>query len=124
MRGKLRPRVLIPAILFFIGAAMLAIPPFFRWYISDYDRYVEMIRGPFPFSYFGSAPVQLFSLGFFPIVFGLTFIILAMSLRFAAVGRPMPRSLTLAQGIALAISIGAIVLVLMAVLLPLLGALF
>lgn len=43
----------------FLGLLMVLSPLFFWWYVSDYDRYIAMIRGPFPFSHFGSGPLQL-----------------------------------------------------------------
>lgn len=46
-------------LLLFLGLLMVLSPLFFWWYVSDYDRYIAMIRGPFPFSHFGSGPLQL-----------------------------------------------------------------
>lgn len=43
-----------------IGSTFLASIPFLWWFIhGDYERYLWIINGPFPFSHMGSAPFQL-----------------------------------------------------------------
>lgn len=54
-----------------IGGISFLVPIGFWWYISDYDRYLAMIRGPYPFHRWGSSPVQLFSFGAGPVILGI-----------------------------------------------------
>jgi len=47
---------------FLISIGILAIisPVFLYWFIhGDYDRYIRIINGPFPFSSFGGGPFQM-----------------------------------------------------------------
>lgn len=44
-----------------LGIIFIISPFFLFWFIhDDYDRYIWIIHGPFPFSHFGSGPFQLF----------------------------------------------------------------
>ena len=71
----------IPRVLFGIGITLILSPPFLYWWIhGDYDRYLWIISGPYPYSNLGSAPYQFFLYGglFFA---GITLIIIAFVLR-------------------------------------------
>lgn len=72
-----RPALILARLALAIGFGLVAIPPLAKWYMSDYDRYIRLISGPWPFSHFSSAPVQLFFLGLLPLTLGLTLIIFA-----------------------------------------------
>ncbi len=59
-----------------IGSLFILSPFCLYWFIhGNYDRYLWIINGPFPFSHFGSLPVQIILYVGLPI-FGI-FIILA-----------------------------------------------
>lgn len=46
--------------LLIIGIVLLATPALLYWWIhGDYDRYLTIINGPFPFSHLGGGPFQL-----------------------------------------------------------------
>lgn len=71
----------IPCVLFGIGTMFIVSPLFLYWWIhGDYDRYLWIIKGPYPYSNLGSAPYQLFLYGglFFA---GIILIIVALVLR-------------------------------------------
>lgn len=45
----------------FIGIVFILSPFLLYWFIhGDYERYIWIIKGPYPFSHFGSGPAQLF----------------------------------------------------------------
>lgn len=46
-------------LLLVLGIIFLSLPLIFSWLISDYERYVWLINGPYPFSHLGSGPFQL-----------------------------------------------------------------
>lgn len=47
-------------ILLFIGIGISFSPIILYWFIhGDYERYIWIINGPFPFSSFGGGPFQL-----------------------------------------------------------------
>lgn len=71
----------IPCVLFGAGIMFIISPLFLYWWIhGDYDRYLWIIKGPYPYSNLGSAPYQLLLYGgsFFA---GILFIIVAFVLR-------------------------------------------
>jgi len=73
--------VRIPCVLFGMGIMFIVSPLFLYWWIhGDYDRYLWIIKGPYPYSNFGSALYQLFLYGglFFA---GIMLIIIAFVLR-------------------------------------------
>lgn len=50
----------ILSILFGTGIVLTFSPILLYWWIhGDYDRYLWIISGPFPYSHFGSGPFQL-----------------------------------------------------------------
>lgn len=52
---------IVVSILFGLGIFGIASPFLLWWFIhGDYDRYIWIIHGPFPFSGFGSGPFQFF----------------------------------------------------------------
>jgi len=52
-----------------LGCISLISPAFFYWWIhGDYDRYIWIISGPAPYSYFGSGPFQLWVFFITPII--------------------------------------------------------
>jgi hypothetical protein len=43
-----------------LGVALLTLPILLFWWIHfDYERYLSIINGPYPFSHLGSAPFQI-----------------------------------------------------------------
>ena len=43
-----------------VGTILVVSPFFLHWWIhGDYDRYIWIIHGPYPYSNFGSGPFQL-----------------------------------------------------------------
>jgi hypothetical protein len=75
------PRKLLTAVLLGVGLLLLASPFLMRWWISgDYDRYLGIISGPWPYSHLGSGPLQLFVYGFL-IVAGLVIVVFALVLK-------------------------------------------
>jgi hypothetical protein len=46
-------------LLFVLGIIFLSLPLIFIWLISNYERYVWLINGPYPFSHLGGGPFQL-----------------------------------------------------------------
>ncbi|WP_229666791.1 hypothetical protein [Paraliobacillus quinghaiensis] len=59
------------SLVFFIS------PIFLYWFIhGDYDRYIWIINGPFPFSHFGGGPFQLW-MGTGLVFSGLIFVIIS-----------------------------------------------
>jgi len=47
-------------ILRFVGLELLALALFLYWFVKgDYDRYLWIISGPFPFSHMGGASFQV-----------------------------------------------------------------
>lgn len=71
----------IPCVLFGVGIVFIISPLFLYWWIhGDYDRYLWIIKGPYPYSNLGSASYQLLLYGglFFA---GILFIIIAFILR-------------------------------------------
>lgn len=50
---------IISVFLLVAGIILLALPIIFIWLISDYERYVWLINGPYPFSHLGGGPFQL-----------------------------------------------------------------
>lgn len=50
---------IISIFLLVAGIILLALPIIFIWLISDYQRYVWLINGPYPFSHLGGGPFQL-----------------------------------------------------------------
>lgn len=55
-----RVRNILSLILSSIGGILLVLPFVLYWFIHDsYERYIWIINGPFPFSYFGSGPFQM-----------------------------------------------------------------
>jgi hypothetical protein len=67
--------------LFFrwLGLAFLGIPIFFQWYITDANRYVTMIRGPYPFSHLGGITYQIVGTMIMPLMFAISAWCLAAS---------------------------------------------
>ena len=61
--------------IFIISLAML------YWFIhGNYERYIWIINGPYPFSHFGGGPFQLFmSIGLF--IIGIIFIAISMTIK-------------------------------------------
>lgn len=45
--------------LLILSCGFILSPLIIMWWISDYDRYLSLIAGPFPFSHLGSAPFQI-----------------------------------------------------------------
>jgi len=64
-----------------IGIVFIFSPIILYWWIhGDYDRYLWIISGPFPYSHFGSGPFQLaLCVGLFFI--GILFIAIAYKVR-------------------------------------------
>nr|NIS38286.1 hypothetical protein [Candidatus Saccharibacteria bacterium]NIV03772.1 hypothetical protein [Calditrichia bacterium]NIV72064.1 hypothetical protein [Calditrichia bacterium] len=63
------------------GIVFLASPLFLYWFIhGDYDRYLWIINGPYPFSHFGSAPFQA-AMGLGLILAGVVLIIASVLLQ-------------------------------------------
>lgn len=64
-----------------VGAIFIFSPIFLYWWIhGDYDRYLWIISGPFPYSHFDSGPFQLI-LGGSLFLSGVLFLIIASILR-------------------------------------------
>jgi len=61
--------------LYILGALLLCAPLLLFWWATDFDRYVSMINGPFPFSHMGGGPFQL---AFYTVVFLLGLVCLGM----------------------------------------------
>ena len=72
-----------------LGSIIGIIPVYFWWWIRDFDRYYLMIHGPAPFSYFGSAPIQLLFLFIAPILTGVILISFGIFTRHAANKHPL-----------------------------------
>ncbi|RJQ30671.1 hypothetical protein C4572_03760 [Candidatus Parcubacteria bacterium] len=51
-----------------------------RWIHGDYDRYLWVIRGPYPYSHLGSGPFQLVIYGGL-FIFGILLIIISITAR-------------------------------------------
>lgn len=66
----------------FLGLSLIFIvsPFLLYWFIhGDYDRYIWIINGPYPFSSFGGGPFQLFMfLGL--LLIGIVFLIIGLIL--------------------------------------------
>lgn len=61
--------------IFIVSPAIL-----FLFIHGDYERYIWIINGPYPFSYFGGGPFQLFMyLGLF--IVGITLIVISLVLK-------------------------------------------
>lgn len=50
---------IISIFLLISGIILLALPIIFVWFIGDYERYMWLIHGPYPFSRLGGGPFQL-----------------------------------------------------------------
>ena len=46
-------------VLLILSSGFILSPLIIIWWMSDYDRYLYLISGPFPFSSLGSAPFQI-----------------------------------------------------------------
>ena len=46
-------------LLLILSLAFILAPLVTIWWMSDYDRYLSLIEGPFPFSYMGSMLYQI-----------------------------------------------------------------
>lgn len=57
-------KIILSNLLLLIGIEICLSPFILYWFIhGDYDRYIWIINGPFPFSSFGGGPFQLFMYG-------------------------------------------------------------
>ncbi len=45
--------------LLILSFGFMLVPLVFIWWVSDYNRYLSLIEGPFPFSYMGSMLYQI-----------------------------------------------------------------
>ena len=53
-------KIILSNLLFFLGIEIFLSPIIIYWFMNgDYDRYIWIINGPFPFSNFGGGPFQL-----------------------------------------------------------------
>jgi len=72
---------ILSSILLCWGVIFIASPVWLTWFIhGNYERYLWIINGPFPFSSFGSGQFQLFMF-IFLILAGILMIILNIILR-------------------------------------------
>ena len=57
-------KIILSNLLLLIGIEICLSPFILYWFIhGDYDRYIWIINGPFPFSSFGGGPFQLLMYG-------------------------------------------------------------
>jgi len=64
-----------------LGCILVLSPLFLYWFIhGDYERYIRIISGPFPFSHFGGGPFQLFMYGGLFLT-GLVFLLISLVLK-------------------------------------------
>lgn len=57
-------KIILSNLLLLIGIEICLSPFILYWFMhGDYDRYIWIINGPFPFSSFGGGPFQLFMYG-------------------------------------------------------------
>lgn len=72
---------ILSSLCFGIGFLLLLAPFIMNWFIhADYERYIWIINGPYPFDHFGSGPVQVW-MDFWLIIGALVFIYLGTYLR-------------------------------------------
>lgn len=74
-------KVLITDLLLGLGFIFIISPAILYWFIhGNYERYIWILNGPYPFSHFGGGPFQLFiSIGFF--IVGVGLIVISMILK-------------------------------------------
>ena len=57
-------KIILSNLLLLIGIEICLSPFILYWFIhGDYDRYIWIINGPFPFNNFGGGPFQLLMYG-------------------------------------------------------------
>ena len=57
-------KIILSNLLLLIGIEICLSPFILYWFIhGDYDRYIWIINGPFPFNSFGGGPFQLLMYG-------------------------------------------------------------
>lgn len=79
---KIHTSKLLNSLVLPLGIAWLLSPLLFYWLIhGNYERYLWIIRSPYPFNNFGSAPFQLLFLTIIPIIIGATLIIMSIFIR-------------------------------------------
>jgi len=72
---------ILSSILLCWGVIFIASPVWLTWFIhGNYERYLWIINGPFPFSSFGSGPFQLFMF-IFLVLAGILMISVGLVLR-------------------------------------------
>jgi len=64
-----------------LGFVFIISPAILYWFIhGNYERYIWILNGPYPFSHFGGGPFQLFtSVGLF--IVGIGIIVISMTLK-------------------------------------------
>lgn len=77
---KQRIKVFISDLLLGLGFIFIISPAILYWFIhGNYERYIWILNGPYPFSHFGGGPFQLFmSVGLF--IVGIGLIVISMTL--------------------------------------------
>jgi hypothetical protein len=54
-------KVFVSDLLLGLGFTLIISPAILYWFIhGNYERYIWIINGPYPFSHFGGGPFQLF----------------------------------------------------------------
>lgn len=72
---------IVTSALLGFGIVFLTSPLFLYWFIhGDYDRYIWIINGPYPFSHFGGGPFQL-AMGIGLLFIGVVLIAAALVLK-------------------------------------------
>lgn len=72
---------IITSTLLGLGIIFLASPLFLYWFVhGDYDRYIWIINGPYPFSHFGGGPFQA-AMGLSLLFVGMVLIVATILLR-------------------------------------------
>ena len=79
--GKHALKVFILDLFLGLGFIFIISPAILYWFINgNYERYIWIINGPYPFSHFGGGPFQLFmSVGLFLV--GISCIAISMILK-------------------------------------------
>lgn len=78
---KQRIKVFISDLLLGLGFIFIISPAILYLFIhGNYERYIWILNGPYPFSHFGGGPFQLFmSVGLF--IVGIGLIVISMTLK-------------------------------------------
>lgn len=74
-------KVFISDLLLGLGFIFIISPAILYWFIhGNYERYIWIINGPYPFSHFGGGPFQLLmSVGMF--IIGIGLIVISITLK-------------------------------------------